>query len=591
MPSTKSQSRLSKQRTQKAGHSSKTPEVSPATRPPSHLQPAMSEPTSAGSNRLSHQRWAAVIASLGSLALCLVIYLLRLDRVVGLYSDDAWYVLLAKALATGHGYTLINSPSPGITPLYPPAFAWLLSLVFRVAPDFPQNVWLLKSVSIAAMLGVGVAAYYYFARVRKLPFYLSLGLATAIVIHPAFTFLAASTVMSECVFTLAQLLTVVVIERVVSAGRHELAWRYTLLGAALASAAFLTRSAGAALIVAVMIYLLKERLTRAAAIFALGVAVLVGPWMIYTRMHAPTAAQQAEQNNYIVDGYATAFWQARASYSGLGTISLSDLPERVLNNTFHMLEYDAGALLVYPVYRAVEPVEGKPREVQTALLSFILCLLIITGFVAAVRERLGLAELVVPLSLVLTVIWPFWPFRFILPLLPWAMLYALFGVRAIFRLGTRLLRHHQPRSSWAMLGGAAACLAAISLYGNLTYILSLHGPESERPRWVRAYDENVALYQWLDKHTAPQSVIAAQNPALLHLFTGHKTIGSWEPGKNWEYWKQLGVRYLVSTSSSPVDEPNWAERRYPIVYQSDWLKLRVLDFGEAQSRRIWIDNP
>ncbi|MFN8002205.1 MAG: hypothetical protein U0X75_14450 [Acidobacteriota bacterium] len=60
---------------------------------------------------------AAVIA-----ALFIVIYAMRLDRVVGMFQDDAWYVLLAKALATGQGYTLVNSPTSGILPLYPPAF-------------------------------------------------------------------------------------------------------------------------------------------------------------------------------------------------------------------------------------------------------------------------------------------------------------------------------------------------------------------------------------------------------------------------------------------------------------------------------------
>ncbi|MBL8190262.1 MAG: hypothetical protein JNK38_19755, partial [Acidobacteria bacterium] len=54
-----------------------------------------------------------------SLVGCLLIYLLRLDRVVGLFVDDGWYVLLAKSLATGQGYSLINSPSSGILPLYP----------------------------------------------------------------------------------------------------------------------------------------------------------------------------------------------------------------------------------------------------------------------------------------------------------------------------------------------------------------------------------------------------------------------------------------------------------------------------------------
>ena len=118
-------------------------------------------------DQLRSGRWVAVASGAGALAFCLIIYLLRFDQIVGQAWDDAWYVLLAKALATHQGYTLINSPVSGIVPsLYPPAFPWLLSLVYRLGPEFPQNIWLLKSVSIAAMLGAGGVSYSYFRRER-----------------------------------------------------------------------------------------------------------------------------------------------------------------------------------------------------------------------------------------------------------------------------------------------------------------------------------------------------------------------------------------------------------------------------------------
>ncbi|MGH9847577.1 MAG: hypothetical protein ACREEM_53485 [Blastocatellia bacterium] len=93
-----------------------------------------------------HWRWVTT----GCLVLFGLIYLPRMDRVVGLFGDDAWYVLLAKSLATGQGYTLINSPSTNITPFYPPGFPFLLSLAWRIYGQFPQNLWLLKSVSVLA---------------------------------------------------------------------------------------------------------------------------------------------------------------------------------------------------------------------------------------------------------------------------------------------------------------------------------------------------------------------------------------------------------------------------------------------------------
>ena len=88
--------------------------------------------------RQTNQRFM-LLAAIG-IVVFFAIYLLRLDRSVGMFMDDAWYALLGKALATGQGYTLINSPTPGILPLYPPAYPFLLAIMFKVWPQFPDNI-------------------------------------------------------------------------------------------------------------------------------------------------------------------------------------------------------------------------------------------------------------------------------------------------------------------------------------------------------------------------------------------------------------------------------------------------------------------
>jgi hypothetical protein len=88
----------------------------------------------------------------------------------------------------------------------------LLSIVSLVAPEFPANVYLLKGISVIAMAGVGVACFRDFTQ-RSLQAPLAAGLAIAVVSTPAFVFLATSTVMSECVFTLSLLVTLLLVER------------------------------------------------------------------------------------------------------------------------------------------------------------------------------------------------------------------------------------------------------------------------------------------------------------------------------------------------------------------------------------------
>ena len=55
--------------------------------------------------------------------------------------------------------------------------------------------------------------YCYLQPLRQMPRELAACVAIAVTMTPAFVFLATSTVMSECVFTLTQLATVLLIHR------------------------------------------------------------------------------------------------------------------------------------------------------------------------------------------------------------------------------------------------------------------------------------------------------------------------------------------------------------------------------------------
>ena len=95
-------------------------------------------------------RSGAVALTLAALAL----YFLRVDDIAGLIGDDAWYMVLAKAISEGSAPRLISSAGTEfLSNVYPPGFPAILSLVFLISPQFPENVVLLKGISIAAMIG------------------------------------------------------------------------------------------------------------------------------------------------------------------------------------------------------------------------------------------------------------------------------------------------------------------------------------------------------------------------------------------------------------------------------------------------------
>ena len=536
--------------------------------------------------------WVKVL-SVVSLVVVTAIYVLRLDRVIGMMGDDSWYVLLAKALATGQGYTLVNSPTPGITPLYPPGFPFLLSLFYRMSPNFPDNLWLLKSVSIVAMIIVGIVSYRYFLRARSLAAPMALGIAVATTLCPPLIFLASSTVMSDCVYMLFFVLTVAVTEKFVAAKNTSREWKYALLTAVLASYTFLVRSIAIALIAAVFIYLLKERLVRSAIIFALFAALFSGPWMIYSRIHAPTPEQVMEHGTNMVLPYTAQFWQRLAGDSSQGDVTVKELPKRFLDNILQITGRDVSRILVDVIFERVRnPYQEATKILQGETIrygdswwfSFILSALVIFGFICTALEKLTFAEIAIPMMLVIIIIWPFESFRYFLPLAPFVIYYFLNGVRNLQKLVTR----GGPQIRWGLAYAIIIAIIALNLYANANRVVALHTSSSlEAPIWIQKFEGAEKLLKRLEQETKKTDVIVSNNPALITLYTGRKTVGWDDPKLRWETWKKIPVRYMVWIMVYPM--PIHAEEgNFRTVYTApDDSHYRIVDFGDPATRPEW----
>jgi hypothetical protein len=501
----------------------------------------------------------------------LAIYLSRLDQVAGLVVDDAWYVLLARTLATGEPFGMVNSPLPGSITPYPPGFPFVLSFVFRIDANFPQNVWLLKSVSIAAMLGVGVASYWYVTRQRGVARPIALLVSLAIVLTPAFVFLATSTVMSECVFTLVQLLAIMLVDASADAARAR---RFTLLAGIASAAAMLVRSAGVTVVAAGVAYLLYRRQWRRALVFTATVLVCLGPWLWYSRVHAPTMAERLAQGGGHALTYGQNFWLRWASDPASGTIGVDELPGRVAANLLDVTGRAVAGIVVPSVFRG--PAESG-REVSslggarvagsmgsatgTLIISLGLFAIAALGFVTAARRRLMAAEFLVVFSLTTTVLWPFWPFRFVLPLTPFLFLYLVIGIQQLAR----------PPLQPAVLRIALLSVLGLQVLDHAQYAA---GRRSATIGWeVGAADADAAL-QWMTANLTDSGHVATTNPALVYLRTGRKTVAIDDANANWERWKRLGVRYLVCLKRAELPSSRWS---YKVLYHSPTSGLWVVE--------------
>jgi hypothetical protein len=480
--------------------------------------------------------------------------------------DDGWYILLAKSLADGTGYRMISSPFPDVVPLYPPGFAALLSLVFHISGEFPNNVWLLKSVSIIAMLGVGVLTYGYVRR-RHMPHEIAACVAVAVTITPALVFLATSTVMSECVFTLIQLAAIVLIHRAVGAGTSQRGRMFTIAAAVAAAANVLIRTAGLGLALAVTLWLLKERLWKRAVLFGGVVAICVLPWMLYARAHAPTPDQRAVHGGSIVYSYGEQIWMRWAGDPASGTVTLRNIPARIGVNVVDVFARGMGGIFVPVLLRG--PAESGEEMValggaaglgrgsmgiapMTMVISVALSALVALGFVQAARTRVTVAEFLVPIALGIILIWPFWSFRFVVPLTPYLYFYFVAGLRTV--APTRVARL------------ALVTMIGLHLLDHGRYVLETRDPErSKRVTWLVQARETHDVLDWMNDHLE-DGLVATTNPALVYLRTGHKTVSFDRFHEDWSVWRARDVRYVVSLVA--VELPSRSRGEFKLLYRT-----------------------
>jgi hypothetical protein len=506
------------------------------------------------------------VTTIALVAAVLTIYVLRLNGAAGLMVDDGYYMMLAKALSEGEGYRLVSSATTAMVPLYPPGFPALLSIVFRLFPEFPQNVWLLKCVSIAAMLGVGLLTYAY-SRRRQMSQELAACVAVAIAITPAFVFLATSTVMSECVFTLFQLATVLLVHRSADARDSGQARLFTIGAALTAGAIVLVRSAGLGLVLAVGLWFLKERMWKRAALFGSVAVLCILPWMLYARAHAPTPVERVLHGGSIVYSYGEQIWMRWAGDPASGTVTLREFPARVGVNIADVFGRGIGGLFIPTLFRG--PAESGEEMVAlggaaglgwgsmgsaraTVLISLVLSGLVLLGFVRTAREHVTVAELLVPISFGIIFLWPFWTFRFVVPLAPYLFFYLVAGIRTVAPLRVARI--------------ALICMIGLNLSDHLRYVLDARDPErTARVSWLVQARETNEILEWMARNLDAGSV-ATTNPGLVYLRTGHKTLSFERPLDDWSTWKSRGVRYVASFVA--VELPVSSRGGFKLLYRS-----------------------
>jgi hypothetical protein len=208
------------------------------------------------------------------------------------------------------------------------------------------------------------------------------------------------------------------------------------------------------------------------------------------------------------------------------------------------------------------------QALGTKIISVLLTLVAGLGFIAACRKRLTVAEPLVALSLAMIVLWPFWTFRFVLPLVPFLLVYFVLGVEMIGGWFGRLHRSITP-APYSAARIFLMVIIGLHVMDHAQYIALTYG-DAYGGQWK---SEAAGIYQvtnWIREHPSPPGVVAADNPALVYLYTGRHTVAIDSYDDKWNRWRRMGVRYVVSlVHGLPIVDPR-AELRFKLPDRNAW---------------------
>jgi len=502
----------------------------------------MSKPRKSAQPQRVRTRWLAL-----SLLLIFVVYLGAANigpPALGLWQDDGIYLCTAKSLAEGAGYRHIELPTRPLQTKYPILYPAVLAACFLISPEHSKNLFLLLAPTAFAAAGMVVFSALYLRRVFGAPRRLVVLVGVLAMLSPAIFSLVRFT-MSDLLYgflSAAALLLLDLKYAEAKTEKHRTLW--LLASACVVALAVLTRLMGLALAGAALLTLIIKRRFRDVAFMILVVCLCVVPWWIWQ-------AAAARANGAIQSSTLEA---PELSYS-LWLPHYLGQTVRVIYQNIMRAAFGIGYFqLAFPAQFTMSGIaEFSWKTVFIYLACYGSSLLILVGFwrsrascqklesLAHKKEVRNLCWRTVHLYAILYVglmlVWPFEPFRFLVPWTPFLLYFLLTGLPAVGRDTARRLPVR------AVVRVLYAALVVLFLTEDGRIVASTGGSFYSREIWSDC-SEIRELERWLRANTGNGDVIASDRPAGVFLATGRKGQYFWpdtDPyslyyGRDREWW-------------------------------------------------------
>ncbi len=438
----------------------------------------------------------------------------------GDFRDDGLYFVSAKSLADGGGYRVESLPGEPPQTKYPPLYPLLLSIAWRIDPVFPRNLPIAAWISWLAFPAILVQLAAYYPRLG-ITGWRTWVLLCLIAMNPYAIFFS-SQLLTELSFLALILSTMLLVEHAVKPGAAK---TWALAAGVMGGLAFLTRSAGIAMLAAALVYFWMRRdRTKIGApggsaagywpgwYFAAAAFPFVAGWTLWTQLHRVSSSDAVRL--FYTDYLGYEFYN----------VSLRHAPLLLWKNLDGLL-WGLGSLV-------------QPKVTDSELLkiaAFLIAAAMISGVVRMVRRGQGvLYTLFAAGSGAILLVWHYPPNeRLLLPIFPLALAGLLTEVEhfaAMLRTGL----HHADRSQRAA-AGALSTVAILTFAGSIAmqiYVAASYMPENAHERRLVQVDR-VASYGWILGHVPREASILADDEAAVFLYTGRHATGRPVPPLLW----------------------------------------------------------
>ena len=401
---------------------------------------------------------------------------------VGVFHDDGVYAMLARAIASGHGFHYTQLPGSPAAIHYPPLYPLILAAAWRIDPDFPRNLSILLGVN-ALCVGAAAVGWWMFASGRLAWGSARAALAALIATLASPTLALSGALLSESLFLALLWPALLVCEDAADGSRDRRPWHAGLAIAAL----MLVRTHAVALLIAIVIVLSSRRRWHD-VLWVVGVtgAVML-PWLVWAHGAAPPVVLP-------LNG-------AYGSYLGWFRTGMLDGGVPFVMATIRANASECWLLLRD---RLALGLPGLPLDL-TVLMA--IAAIMIGGVAMMRRAPVSIAFLASYIGIMLA--WPYAPWRFLWAVWPLAMLFGMEGVRWSWSTAGR----------WRMAPALGAVLTALALFRTELHAYATRGWRV--PAQLASAQIAPAL-TWVRANTAPTDVLLGEGEPVLSFHTGRR---------------------------------------------------------------------